>query len=170
MPALQRHRARRRAVLLSPTGFLAPHRSRIGAPHEPTTPASNPSHATACPPRLRLKPLSPAANAQTRPSNEDPTQIRQRLARRPACSTTPSSASSRSRGPVRWGNIAEIVPSRVRPKGQSVGSSSHWIALYSCSIARVSSSVAGSRSNSFAIATRRETSTALFGASFPLDK
>jgi len=38
--------------------LLAPHRNSIGAPHDPGTPASNPSHATACPPSLRPKPLS----------------------------------------------------------------------------------------------------------------
>jgi hypothetical protein len=32
-----------------------------------------------------------------------------------------------SQGSVIWVYIAEIFPSRVRSKGQSVGSSSHWI-------------------------------------------
>jgi hypothetical protein len=32
-----------------------------------------------------------------------------------------------SQGSVIWVYIAEVFPSRVRSKGQSVGSSSHWI-------------------------------------------
>jgi MFS transporter, SP family, arabinose:H+ symporter len=32
-----------------------------------------------------------------------------------------------SQGAVIWVYIAEVFPSRVRSKGQSVGSSSHWI-------------------------------------------
>jgi hypothetical protein len=45
--------------------FLAPHCNRIGAPHEHATPASNPSHATACPPRLRPKPHPPFGSRVT---------------------------------------------------------------------------------------------------------
>ena len=32
-----------------------------------------------------------------------------------------------SQGPVIWVYIAEVFPSRIRSKGQSLGSSSHWI-------------------------------------------
>ena len=95
VPALPWNHAHRRTALTSPIAPSLPTRAGQVRCMNTQTPASNPSHATACLRRLRPEQLSPSATAPTRLSSGPTERVGLSLARLSAYSETPQSPAAK---------------------------------------------------------------------------